>query len=136
MSVATQDKELHEFLVDVATTFAEHPYSWFDARYDWYQPGLDGGRAVPGPNGWSNITGKVRASNFEEGEKPGPWKTLGPDLVAKGFALLATGPVGGLHESGRAHLLGEYGVRDAGNIDINDADVVLQCAVFGEVVYG
>lgn len=137
LNTARAAQERHDFLVGVLMTFAENPYSWFNVRrYKWTLPELSGGTAPAHPNGWSNATGEVRNNLEEEGEPNGPWLTLDAALVEKGFELMKAGPVVGLHESGRARILGQYAILDAGNLDVNDADVILQIAVLGEVIYG
>lgn len=135
------DVALHNFLVDVATTFVEsRPYSWFDVEdYEWYDPTLSSGTAPPVTIGGTvaqNVVGRVRVADPDKDE--GSWKSwhkLTPHLVARGFATIEAGPVDGLSEKYRAHILGALAIRDAGMIDANDADVVMQVAMLGSVVY-
>ena len=130
--------KLHEFYCDVLCTFAEHPYEWFQvSNYRWFDPDLDGGTAQPAQIDGApaqNITGRVRVENpAEDGWKA--WVPLGPALVQQAFLRLWRGPVEGLHEQARGRLIGAYFTQDAGAIDVNDADVVLQIALLDEVVY-
>ena len=132
------NRKLHDFCCDVLCTFAEHPYEWFQVRgYRWFDPGLDGGTAPPAqfdgaPAG--NVTGRVRAEHpTEEGWTD--WTLLAPALVLEACERLLSGPVEGLADSTRAYLIGAYSVRDAGMIDVNDADIILQVALLDEVVY-
>lgn len=132
------ERELDGFCCDVLITFAEHPYEWFQvANYRWFDPELDGGTAPPlqidGVPA-QNVTGRVRVEDpAESGWRA--WVPLDPALVHSAFSRLLRGPVEGLHESARSRLVGAYIVRDAGMIDVNDADVVLQVALLDEVVY-
>lgn len=136
--------ELQTFLAYVAVTFVESSdYPWWQVtgyRYVFFNDDgtPDGGTAEPlviDGKPCANVTGKVRVEDPDaEGWKP--WQDLTTELVHAGFEKLQAGPVEGLHESRRAALLGALAVLDAGRIDADDADVILQIAVLGTVVYG
>ena len=132
------DQKLHEFCCDVLITFAEHPYEGFQvAGYHWFDPDLDGGTAQPAQIDGAparNVTGRVRVENPTETGWHA-WTPLNPALVQAAFSRLLRDPVDGLHEQTRGRLIGTYHIRDAGAIDVNDADVVLQVALLDEIVY-
>ncbi len=139
MSIDASTKDVHEFLVDVLTTFAENrQYSWFDVKdYEWVRPNLEGGTAKRTPEGWANAYGKVRVNRSEEGKRNGNWLPLDVELIAEGFRKIAVTPnKADLGDQARARILGALAIQDAGMIDINDADVILQVAVLGSVIYG
>jgi len=111
-----------EFLSDCLITFVESgPYSWFAVRnYACPDGGVASARLnVEDPNaeGWKG------------------WRPLTVETFARGFALLRKGPVEGLSERYRAHIIGADATNDAGALDVNDVDVVLQAATLGSIVY-
>jgi hypothetical protein len=133
-----------QFLDDLVVTFVEGGvYSWFNVK-DYRCP--EGGPT----------TGKVRLNRSEEcdaadcplhGEHPaqreqrrvcssnGPWVPLNAALMQKGIDRIKAGPVEGLAESYRARLIGCDATHDAGDLDINDVDVIMQVAMLDEVTY-
>ena len=129
----------HDFIIDVLTTWAEHPYQWFQVEYQWFQPSLSGGTAKPAVidgKPASNLTGRYKAEERDVADKFGRWKTITPALVSQAFDRLRAGKVEGLGESRRGELIGLLYIESAGDIDINAADEIMQIAVYGEVVFG
>lgn len=158
----TKSAERHEFLNECIITFVEgRPYSWFDVRdYKFSLPDAGGDATAKvrvnrseecdrdvnncyacGTDTWDCVDCDADPNGECEAHAAGcmlngPWTFLGVALIAKGFGVLKKGPVKDLHESTRARLLGASAINDAGELDINDVDVVMQCALLGEVVYG
>ena len=132
--------ERQEFLSDLIVNFVEGgPYSWFGVRkYAWYFPDLAGGTAVPGPGGGPNAYAEIRID--PEGGEPSDetlthWRPLTVETIATGFEKLKAGPIAGLNEEYRARLIGSDATNDAGELDINDVDIIVQAALLGEIVY-
>jgi hypothetical protein len=102
-------------------------YEWFDHRnYRWSEDPQT--KAM-------DASVEIREVDEDEGTI-NPWVELKPESLRAAFERLAAGPVECLHEDTRAALLGTYFTCDAGNIDINDADALLQVLLLGKVVYG
>ena len=133
--------EHQQFLADVATTFVEGggPYSWFQVEASkWWEPKLEGGTATPlktaeGLDGPNRI-GRIRCEK-KDTEGYGEWQPFTFEIFERGFQRLIQGPVEGLSERYRASLIGDYMIRDAGSLDINAVDIVVQAAFYGEIVF-
>jgi hypothetical protein len=124
-----------EFLASVITTAIEGGVGyWAGCRvYRWWSPTLDGGTALPSVNG-----GAFAHAVLVDREDPEQrdWK-VDPGTIVQAFERLAEdAPV--LHVSTRTRnrLLGAYDDLEAGDIDADDADMLVQIGLFGEVVYG
>jgi hypothetical protein len=90
---------------------------------------------------WDIINGTVRAADVTVLD----WE--GPDIDARlqhvrsadlheTFERFLAGPVKGLHDRLRARYIAAWALHDAGDIDAEDADYILQAHVLGEVIYG
>jgi len=67
----------------------------------------------------------------------GRWGILDIDAVAHGLGRLRKDEDNKLcAKSIRKHILGASAVNEGGDIDANDADIIVQVALLGEVVYG
>lgn len=121
---------------DILITAAETPAGdWFrTARYRWYDPHLEGGTAPPGPDGGPNVEWRVVVDNpEEEGTRA---RDLTPGTIARVMDLLQ----GDAHVDLPDHLILRFAeMWEApleADFDAEDADILVQLAVFGEVVYG
>lgn len=114
------------FLSDLVTTVVESGsyLSWW--RFKRYQCQIEPSHAEL----WADDPHKGDDGDHSMGPI-----TLDIDLIAKGLGVIEKG-VKGLHPSGAARILGASAINDAGMLDVNDADVIVQAAVFGEIVYG
>jgi len=71
-----------------------------------------------------------------EDEEP-TWHLVDRDVIRKGLRLIAQpeSPIN-LHESYRQDIARASRANEGGDIDATLADIIVQCAVLGEVVYG
>lgn len=87
-----------------------------------------------GINYWAEVSdGKIRERD-DEGTV-GRWIRVYPALVERGIALVKEPSFKVRDDILAAILLGDRN-NDAGEIDVECADVIVQAAVFGEIVYG
>lgn len=86
------------------------------------------------PEGETGLKGKLHIRE-EEAPEGGEWKELNHDLVAKGVALLASGEVK-VNPQIRKWICEGIAQDDAGNIDAECWDCIMQAAVLGSIVYG
>lgn len=66
----------------------------------------------------------------------GIWKEVTPDVLAQGFSKVRNDASLKINKGLRRTLLTAYDECDAGDIDAEGADVLVQIALFGEIVYG
>jgi hypothetical protein len=124
--MTNRSAERTQFHTDILTTGMSTGYSWF--RYDDIQQAEDG----------SYLSAKV-----EEQIQVDDYKTeyrdrgvVNVETVAKAFGILRAGPVEYMAERDRLRILLAYEDMDAGDIDGNDADSLLQLGILGAIVYG
>lgn len=124
-----------EFACDVITTFVEGGvYGWFKVRkYRWSDPFLDKGTSRDAQCEVLEVEQTWHGYRPMEGAE---WQPLTPRAVHLAFASLMEGPVKGLHDKRRGQLIAAWVLHDAGDVDADDADVIVQVALLGEVVYG
>lgn len=131
-----RSNERHLFLVDLLVTFVEGgPYSWFRVNnYKIDKPGTPGYR--PGFEGaiGANACARLNAEDPNGGEGWLGWRNLTVETFARGLGRLKQ-PIEGLHEDYRKRILKEASQNDAGNLDINDVDIIVQAAIYGEIVF-
>jgi hypothetical protein len=126
-------QERSQFLNDCLITFIEGgPYSWFIVR-DYKLSSSDEASAkllIANPHDQSNY-------DADPDEEPESWlkRDLTVNLIAHGLNILKKGAVEGLHEAYRSRLLAADSINDAGDLDINDVDIIVQVATLGSVVY-
>ena len=78
----------------------------------------------------ADVSFKVR----DMGDPAEPWTTINNNAIASALCKLKEGKV----KTGRGQKFWAeaYRVMDAGNIDASDADVIVQVACYGEIVFG
>lgn len=87
-----------------------------------------------GINYWAEISnGKIR--EYDDEGPVGEWIRVTPGLVEKGIALVKEPSFQVRDDILTAILLCDRN-NDAGEIDTEAADVIIQAGVFGEIVYG
>ena len=123
----TRSVERTQFLTTILTTAVEGGINyWADTKdYAWQ---FEEGMAA-----WAHVN--VRESN--EGDEPGPWRTVTIDTIAHGLSVIKKRsdiPYLGTHV--RKLIIGaDYTLDEDGEIDADLADVIVQVALFGEVRY-
>lgn len=135
--MASRTKERSVFWADVLTTAMEHSGygNWF--RRDEYVPYWDEDTS-PAGDGFTadpvQAYAIITVDDEEVGEEHGKTFRVDADFLAHGFSVL-TAP-GKCSDSYRARLMEAYNDHEAGELDVFDALNIVECAVFGEVVYG
>lgn len=112
-----------EFLDDIIITAIEGGIGYWSVchKYEW--------------DGKPEVTAVIQEFDESDGEVTGPKITLNRDLIIKGINKVLAG------ESGVADrmvklIAGANATNDGGDIDADGADVIVQAAIFGELVYG
>lgn len=96
---------------------------WSDVEvYKWHDPGKNG-------------EGNVRVDRCEIHEHDEKNHTITPEVIEKAIAALVANTVK-IRPDLRKTILGASAVNDAGDIDSEAADVLVQIGLFGEIVYG
>lgn len=115
-------REIDSFYDDVLTTAVEGGINyWAQARnYRWSDDGP--------------TTVDVRDGGFEDDE-PGEWVALDRKAMSAAITAIREGK-GSMADSYRSRILQAHRERDAGELDAFDADIVVQMAVLGDVIYG
>lgn len=127
--------ERAEFLGDIITTAVEGGTGYW-AQVSQYQYALDGRiRACVG----ERVGDEPRAVLHQLAEDESGYVEAGQivtlDVIARGLSLLASGEVG--VRSDLKALIGQAShENDAGMIDADAADVIVQAGLLGEIVYG
>jgi hypothetical protein len=127
--------ERAQFLADIITTAVEGGIQYWArvTAYRWYSPDLDGGTAEPGPGGTANAYAIV--VDGEDEDQVG--HEVGLDDIARVLnGLRSAEPPKYWNADAVRRVIAANRDNDAGDIDADDADVILQLAIFGEVVYG
>lgn len=111
------------FYDDVLTTAVEGGINyWAECRgYRWSDDGP--------------TTADVRDAGYED-DGPGEWKHLTRASMVEAFSVLRSDKPLALHSSYRERINQAWRAADAGDIDTTDADIVVQVAVLGDVIYG
>lgn len=86
---------------------------------------------------YSEVKLKYDLRDKPEGNREGRF-TLGVEQIGEGIRLIMTGDPKqlGLHESNIGRVAAAVSAKDAGQIDGDAADWIVQVAIFGEVVFG
>jgi len=87
-----------------------------------------------GINYWADIRGN-KIKEYDDDGPIGEWITVTPELVEKGIKRVKEQSFQVRKDILMAILIADHNT-DAGEIDIESADVIIQAAVFGEIVYG
>ena len=125
-----------QFLTDILTTAVEGGITYWAAvtEYRWWSPTLDGGTAAHDDGiatGYATIT---------DAEGEGRCYRVTTDTIAAALRTINAGPLGGLDEKTRRLIVAnDHANGDAEHFDVIDADsadVIVQVACFGDVVYG
>ena len=142
--MARRSPERSEFLDSIIITFVEgNPHSWFRTRnYDcagWLD---DSGRPVTaevsimwtGAGDPPETCEEVPSMFSDETITFTPFVTLDRDLIAKGIRVIREAAL--CAPQVRAEILGADAINDAGMIDVNLADCIVQAALLGDIIYG
>jgi hypothetical protein len=141
----TRSKEREQFLADIITGAVEGGTGYWAqvSQYQW----VDTFSVRIGDAETADVKvvcGKrqgdeARATLHEMNDDETGYKDEGLDLtidaVATGIGKIIRGEVS-VHESYRKRIAEASRENDAGNIDAEDADIIAQAALLGEVVYG
>jgi hypothetical protein len=147
-----QITERAEFLRDVAITAVESGIGYWSSctHYRWSEGGCgDLDRQLPFPEvriipaeSPDDFDGElapgVTGTRFvDEGRDLGLEITLTAEMLERGLALIADPSKDiGLHTSYRQQIVGAAAMNEAGDIDADLADHIVQVAVFGKVIFG
>jgi hypothetical protein len=124
-AMTTRSDALHQFYLDVLTTFYEDPTS------TWWQ---NNGAAERNAEKYVTKCTIREITNEATGETGAP-VTIDVATIAKGFRRLQNGECS-VHMSYRKTIVGSLAAKDAGDIDVVCADLVVQAALFDDIVYG
>lgn len=126
--------ERAQFLTDVIITAAEGGIQYWAVilSYKWHLPNLPGGTGEPGPDGTAAASLRLRPD-----EEDADVHTVKLSDVAHALNVIAdlSRPLY-LHSTDRTRIAEAARENDGGKIDADDADVIVQVAAFGNVVYG
>ena len=122
------------FLWDVMTTMVESSYDWFTFRNVARRPDTDADEHEDDP---LSVTGFTVFEVEEDAETlaDAPRWQIGPAEVIAAMAQIAGNPLS-TSPGNRACILSALAEDDAGQIDSDAADCILQIATFGELRYG
>lgn len=113
-----------EFVHDVFVTACEGGINYW-AEVDQYH--------------WSDGNGNDDLFGFfaviHDGEDPTKFR-VDASVIANGLQRVSAGPVEHLGEGLRANIVKATIAGDAGEIDANDADTIVQVGLFGRIIYG
>lgn len=120
-----RSKERAEFLQDVLITAVEGGTGYWAAvsgyRYDDDKPET------------ASVT--LHPLNDDTGEFDGPAHAVTIDTIAAGIGRIKRGDLS-INSALRGTILNASDENDAGDIDADGADAIVQAALFGELVYG
>lgn len=146
--------EREQFLADVLTTAIEGGIGYWSqcTQYQWVDD--EQVRVVVGKRQGDTAHATIHVLKDDESGYEDEGHDLTPDVIAKGFGILRKlvadrtnfnghpalstpdGRDAYLSVSHRTHLMGAYTECEAGDIDSDDADNIVQLALFGKIVYG
>jgi hypothetical protein len=137
------DAGQRDFLASVITTAVEGGIGYwsFAEDYRWFFPGIPssdlagyrGGTAEPGPDGTANAYMTLHPNDDDESDfKP---KTIEVEDIMRALNTLMVNE-SLVNTQLRRTILRAWFTEDAGDIDADCADVLVQIAMFGKVVYG
>jgi hypothetical protein len=119
--MTTRTTERAEFLDDIVITGVD-----LGGIYYWAE-------SVPGTYRWDGVPATIKVTILDEPERG--TITVNRALVARGIAALKRPEFKVRRDIITTILLAERDV-DAGDIDEEIADVIIQAGIFGEIVYG
>lgn len=117
-----------QFLADVLTTGVETGYEWFD--WTEYQHEYMAGVEI------EDVRAACRFFRDDDSYSEDSVEITLDDIASAIEKIEQTGPSIGLHKDNIGIILGGRSDNDAGDIDADLADAIIQVAVFGEVIYG
>ncbi len=137
----TRSFERTQFLADVLTTAIEGGINYWGAvsTYKWYSPTLEGGTAehLDGmPNAYATV--HEEDPDTEDGYAE-TGVAVGLEDIARGIGVIRRNEFPkheGISAGRRATILEASDENDAGEIDADLADCIVQAAMFGKIVYG
>lgn len=132
--------ERADFLAGVITTAVESNVGinlWVEiVDYAWWSPDLSGGTAEHA----DGLTNAYVTLGKDEGEELESEETvIGVDDIARGLRLIRENKLpadGSIHESYRKQIVAADLANEGGDIDVELADIIVQAALFGKVIYG
>jgi hypothetical protein len=111
------------FCRDVLTTAMEGGSDyWAKGRNSKHEPG-GGGRYL-----------SIEVKDAEDPEDP--WHLVDEDKIAAAVNKIITDPDLKIRTDLKANIAGAWATNDAGQIDCEGADVIVQIAAYGEIVFG
>lgn len=140
--------ERESFLALIITTALEGGIGYWSqaTEYRWYYPDIAGGTADPAPNGGGNAFARIIETEANVDPEECPTWDITPDVVATGLRRIAsTQDIRYLNATDRKTIrycdrhnttAPDDGPDWARDIDSDLADVIVQVALLGEVVYG
>ena len=133
--MGTRSAERTEFLGDIVTTAVEGGTGYW-AQVSQYQYVLDGEvKVYTGDRVGDDTRAVLHEMNDAEDGYKAEGLVLDLDAVAKGIGLIKRGEVGVGSAIKQTILLADA-ENDAGYIDADGADVIVQAGLLGEIVYG
>ena len=122
-----------EFLADIVICALEGGIGyWAQARtYKWWSPTLDGGTAEH-VDGMSNAYAVIRVMDDDESNE---WLAIDLDLIALGMKRMLA-PGFRIRDDIASNVFLARKNCDAGEIDAEIADCIVQTGLFGEVEFG
>lgn len=131
----TRSPERTEFLSDIITTAVEGGTGYW-AQVSQYQYVMDGEVCVcVGKRVGDGARAVLHPLLEDDSGYEVEGHEITPNVIAKGLGIVGTAGFGLNRDTRAAILLGNR-ENDAGEIDADGADAIVQAAIFGEVVYG
>lgn len=132
-TVRTSERE--EFLADIITTAIEGGIGYW-SQCSQYQYVYDGEvRVHVGRRVGDGTRAVVHVVNEDESGYQEDGLTIDVETIERGLKLLREGDCGVADRIRKCILLADH-TNDAGYLDSDDADVVVQAGLLGEVIYG
>jgi hypothetical protein len=131
----TRSADRERFLADIITTAVEGGIGYWSqvSSYRWWSD-LIGGSG--GATKTSDTSADVHPLLDDESGYRDEGVHVGIEEVARALAVLRSDAVIAVHPTTRGRILEADRANDAGDLDSNDADIVVQVAVLGDVIYG
>lgn len=136
--MAARTVEREEFLADIISTAIEGGIGyWAETRhYQWVNNGVPQLVVIKAGYDPDLKFEDTRAVIVDfEGENPNTEREITIDVIARGIAKIKD-PKFRINKTLRGTILAADVENDAGEIDVEGADVIVQAALFGEIVYG
>lgn len=136
--MAARSDKRARFLRDIITTAIEGGIGYWSqcSQYQWIDEHEDGRVYVPvGERVGDDARAVVHVLNDDESGYVEDGLVIDIEVVARGLRLIIDGGAG-VHDRIRGNVRTADRENDAGYIDADDADVIVQAGLLGEVVYG